>query len=69
MRTEDSRRTQNLVKVLELLTRPLLVGISDRLFVDLYDVREPVDDEGPEQHSTRDFVAFNRNADKRGQCL
>lgn len=50
LRREDGRRRQDLVEVLELLARPLLVGVGDALAVDLSHIREAVDDERAKEY-------------------
>ena len=66
---EDGRRRQNLVKVLELLSRLLLVLIRNQVTIDLRDVREAVHDERTEQHSIRNFVALDRQGGQALQSL
>ena len=46
-RGENSRCGQDLVEVLELLAGSLFVAVSDWSVIDLVDVGESVDDEGP----------------------
>ena len=45
LRRENGRCGQDLVEVLELLARPLLVGVSNALAVNLSHIREAVNDE------------------------
>lgn len=55
--------------MLELLASPLLVTIAHRPVVDLFDVREAVDDERAEEHRVRDLVSLDRQAHQTGQRL
>lgn len=48
-RTENSRRRQDLVKVLELLPGALFVAVADGSVVDFFDVGEAVHDKGAKE--------------------
>ena len=55
--------------MLELLASTLLVTIRNCFVIDLYDVRESVDNESSEKHSVRHFVLLNRQTHQIGKCL
>lgn len=67
MRRENCRSRQNLVKVLELLPGPLLIGIAHCLIVDVGHVGEPVNDESAHHASLRHFVLLDVDSGQVGQ--
>ena len=46
--------------MLELLTSLVLIRITYGFPIDLCDIWEPIDDEGPEEYGVRHFIALNR---------
>ena len=66
---ENSRRRQDLVEVLELLTSSLLVTISHWSIIDLVDIGESVDNKGTKEHRIWNFIAFNWQTGQIGECL
>lgn len=55
--------------MLELLASTLLVTIRNSLVIDLYDVRESVDNECSQKYSVRNFVLLNRQTHQIGKRL
>ena len=56
---EDCGGGEDFVKVLELLSGFLLVGVVDLLLVYLGQVRESVHDESPKQHRVRHLIVLD----------
>lgn len=46
--------------MLELLPCLVLIRVGDGFSIDLIDIRKPIHNEGPEQHSVRNLVVFDR---------
>lgn len=55
--------------MLELLTCALFITVGDRAVVDLHNIWEAIDDEGPEKHRIRDFIFLNGQTHQTGQRL
>ena len=55
--------------MLELLASTLLVTIRNSFVIDLDDIRESVDNEGPEKDSVGNFVLLNWQTHQIGKCF
>ena len=59
---ENSGGWKNFVKVLELLTGPLLITIRNSFVINLYHIWESVHNECTQKHRVRNFVFLNGQA-------